>query len=175
MKYLFSICTFGAALATGGIAGFAVYSAIGREPTPVVAGTPAEIVVESPGEIIVWYYTETVANGTYTRYDEPPEGMAIVATRDGNNLAVKVDRSTTMSTGDGERRSLFSISAESPGSYNLTVSNVPEGFRLSVSVGSGILPFMFGLAAGGLSVMFLIGSVVLFALAAANVFPKKSK
>jgi hypothetical protein len=34
---------------------------------------------------------------------------------------------------------------------------------------------MFGLAAGGLSVMFLIGSVVLFALAAANVFPKKSK
>ena len=175
MKYLYSICTFIVALATGGVSGLTIYSAGSRAPTPLVPGTEAEVIVESPGEIIVWYYTETVTNGLYSRNDVPPEGMTIVATRDGNQLPIKVDRSTTRSMGDGERKSLFSISAESPGSYRLAVSNVPEGFRFAASAGSGLASFMLALAMGGFSVMLFICSVVLFALAAGNVFPKTKK
>ena len=68
----------------------------------------------------------------------------------------------------------FKIAAEQVGEYEISLQDRPKDMRFAVSYGKGIKTFMMGLLQFGLGALCLVVAVVLFVLAAANIYPKKT-
>jgi len=149
-----------------------IYSAATKKPTFFNADGRAVLTAQKPATLTVWYYTESVVNGHYHKVEEVPDGVAIAATFNGRDLPLSLDRSTTVSMSDGEKKSLFSIPASQPGDYVVEIKNNPGGIKFAVSVGSGVWAFFKGFILCGFGGAFFVIALVFTALAATNTFPK---
>ena len=151
-----------------------IYAFASESPVLFDAEDRAAIVTTEPGEITVWYFTETMVEGRYTRFEALPDGIVVRAKRGAVELPVRIDKSMTVTQSDGERKSAFKIAAEQVGEYEISLQDRPKDMRFAVSFGKGIKTFMMGLLQFGLGALCLVLAVVLFVLAAANIYPKKT-
>lgn len=156
-------------LATGGVK---LFEAIAMKPVVVEAGTPATVTMREPGRIVLWYYTESVRDGTYVAVKEIPDGMKVDVTYAGLSLPVTMDRGTTASMGDGERRSIFSVEAAQVGDYIVLIDRVSRDHRFAATEGSGLGGFFVAIVMTGLGAMFLFLAAIFLILALTNTFPK---
>ena len=151
-----------------------IYAFASESPVLFDAEDRAAIVTTEPGEITVWYFTETMVEGRYTRFEALPDGIVVRAKRGAVELPVRIDKSMTITQSDGERKSAFKIAAEQVGEYEISLQDRPKDMRFAVSFGKGIKTFMMGLLQFGLGALCLVLAAVLFVLAAANIYPKKT-
>jgi len=143
-------------------------------PQPLPPGQPVTMMA-GPGErVIIWYHTEGLVNGRFHRWEKAPAGLQIQVRHHGTPVPVQLHQRTTVSIGDGERRSLFRFRAEAEGPYVIVVEDVPEGLSLVATTAFGVAKILGGFAALGLGILLLIATVVCFVLAVSQVWPRKS-
>ncbi|MBL9205363.1 MAG: hypothetical protein JNN01_09780 [Opitutaceae bacterium] len=132
------------------------------------------IATTEPGYISVWYFIESMVEGRYTKYDTIPDGIVVHAKFGAVELPVHIDKSTMVNVHGDERKSAFTVVADKVGEYDITIRHMPKGMRFAVTFGRGLKSFMIGFIQFGFGTVILVVAFVLIALAAANVFPKRT-
>lgn len=173
MKYRYTLFLLFLTVAAGAACVHLLFSLSQGKPVPLQPSQTLIFNGEEDETVVVWYYTETFIDGRLRRWDRAPQGIAASVTHYGEPVSLRLDQRTTMSVGDGERRSLLTFRTETGGPYKIRIEDAPEGMLFAVGPSFPLGDFFAALGLGMVSALLFILTIALFILALTNTLPGK--
>lgn len=128
-------------------------------------------------EFTLWQFSTAAIDGEFRiqKVGLPVETSIRITRADGAPVPILVDRNTTITTSQGERRSVLRFEVSQPEKYWVEVSGLPVKRKFEVTHGPVFKPLLAMIGWASVSVALGLASIVFAVVAATGLFPKRPK